>query len=464
VIRTAAALLTLALTVPALAQEPADLAGHWEGRLHTPGAGLVVKLDLTHDADGWSGTIDIPAQGAKGLPLGHFEQDGANLRFQILEVPGEPTFTGELTDGKLAGVFTQAGATLTFELGRDPIEPPKRPQEPKPPFPYRVEEVRYGHGEISLAATLTVPEGEGPFPAVLLITGSGPQDRDESLLGHKPFWVIADHLTRAGVAVLRADDRGVGGSKGPAVSQSTSSDFADDALAGVAFLAEHPAIAADRIGVLGHSEGGLVGPLAATRSESIAFVVMLAGPGVPGHEILERQLAAISLANGRDAAFVERQRAAHHQALQRIMAEAPEAGIREALRALVLVQIEGLPNADQAPVDKMTDQALGQFTPWMRHFMQHDPRGPLRALKVPVLVLQGELDLQVLPDQNVPEIEAALEASSSPDVTVRRFEGLNHLFQHATTGAPAEYAQIEETVSPEVLDTIRDWILERTAR
>ncbi len=451
------------------AQTPptAPYTGHWEGSIEIPGTPLGVRIDLVANAEGLSGTIDIPMQGAEGLPLSSFELTENGVRFEIQGVPGRPTFAGHLAEGKITGDFTQGPAKFSFTLGREPVAAPVRPQDPKPPFPYKTEEVRYSNGAIELAGTLTLPAGAGPFPAALLITGSGAQNRDEELLGHKPFLVLADHLTRGGIAVLRVDDRGVGGSSGSVIT-STSEDFAGDALAGVAFLQSRPEILRTAVGVIGHSEGGLVGPLAASRSRDIAFVVMLAGPGVSGREILPLQLRRVSAASGMSEAALAAQAAAQAKLLDRLASDASDAEIEAAIRDLVTTQLGALPEAQRpqgSDLESVVAAAVRTTNnPWFRFFVRHDPRPALSQLEVPVLALNGELDLQVDADQNLPVIEAALRSGGNQDATVVRMPGLNHLFQHATIGSPAEYAAIDETMSPEVLDLVRDWIRERFPR
>jgi pimeloyl-ACP methyl ester carboxylesterase len=367
-----------------------------------------------------------------------------------------------------------------------------RPQEPKPPYPYLQREARYTDGPIRLAGTLTLPPGGGPFPAVLLITGSGAQNRDEEIFGHKPFLVIADHLTRAGIAVLRVDDRGVGGSSGDNDS-STDDDFANDALAGVRYLAAQPEIARGRIGLLGHSEGGIVAPLAATRSPEVSFLVLLAGTGVPGAEIVMSQTEWL-LRRAHAAAEVRRRRLdLERRILDAVRAEAidfpgppgpqgrpslpslPAATDRPAAAALraklrPLLQ-EGLDDAlpeERAALgdaaDSFVENSLQTLTSaWFRSFIRYDPRPALRHVHVPVLALGGDRDFQVPAGENLRAIGSALDEAGDKDVTVRLMPGLNHLFQHAATGGMEEYGAIAETLSPEVLDIITHWILDRFA-
>lgn len=453
-------LLTL---VPCLAQaaDPPSVAGHWEGEIELPTAKLQVMIDLTQEAGAWKGDIDIPLQGAKDLPLEGITVEGSKVRFAIANIPGAPTFEGTLENGVIRGMFTQGGASLPFRLGREAVEVSRKPQEPRPPFPYTSEEVSYTNGDIKLAGTLTIPEGTGPFPAALLITGSGPQDRDEALLGHKPFLVIADHLTRNGIAVLRVDDRGIGGSTG-SVDASTTADFAQDALAGVRFLKKHAKIAPDRIGLIGHSEGGVVAPLAASQSSDVAFIIMLAGSGVPGSEILIRQGELIGRASGSDDEAVRRFADSQRRIFEAIRSEKDPVAREARLRALIKEQFP--PNMSEADQKEAMTAGLQQVdSAWFRYFLDYDPRPALRKVKVPALVLNGELDLQVPADQNIPEIEKALKEAGNPDVTIRRLAGLNHLFQPAKTGNLDEYAASEITVDPAVLDLMTKWIRERFA-
>jgi uncharacterized protein len=472
----AALLCSLCSPLPLLAAEPAQpaaaapaLAGHWEGTIETPGLGLTVKIDLKAPSDGtgWSGTIDIPQQSAKGLPLAKLSAEGDHVRFSIANIPGDPTFDGRLANGEIRGTFTQGTGSFAFHLGREAVKPARRPQDPYPPLPYSEEELTYTNGQIVLAGTLTMPAGPGPFPAVVLITGSGAQNRNEELLGHRPFLVLADHLTRAGIAVLRVDDRGVGGSSG-SVSDSTTDDFAGDALAGVHYLQQQPRIAKDRIGLLGHSEGGLVAPLAASRSSDVAFIVLLAGPGVPGSEIIPAQVERIDRAEGMPEDKARRQAELTRAALTLAHGENDRAALRGKLEKLFADNpdaIDAKALATMGGMSKFLDvQVMALSSPWFKFFYDYDPRPALRKVRVPVLALNGELDTQVPFAQNLPAIEQALREAKNPDVTVRSLPGLNHLFQTAKTGSPNEYATIDETMSPVLLDAVAQWIQERFAK
>ena len=464
---SAAALSVLAAVGPLLAQT-LDVAGHWEGSIEAPTGPLVVMVDLEETGGAWSGTIDIPAQGAVDLPLSGVAVEGETVRFTIDGAPGEPTFEGKLAGSEITGEFSQGPARLPFKLGREAVEveAPARPQEPKPPFPYDEEEVEYENGDVKIAGTLTLPPGGGEVPAALLISGSGALNRDLELAGHKPFLVLADHLTRRGIAVLRVDDRGVGASTG-STWQSTSRNKANDVLSGVRFLRGHGRIDPERVGLIGISEGGLVAPLALNRVEpgTIAYAVLLAAPGVPGGDLLRRQLRRIAAANGAPAEMIEELAALQDKGLEIIASEMPRAEAEAALRRVAEEQMAASPETAQLSGEDL-EAALSaavetNLSPWFRFFIRYDPRPALGGLAVPTLALFGGKDTQVDADQNQSAMEAALAASGNRDVTVRRFADKNHLFQTAGTGSPAEYAQIEETMAPEVLDLIGSWIAER---
>jgi len=443
-------------------QDPApEFLGHWEGAIELPGSALTVLVDLAYEDGVWLGTIDIPMQGLTGIPLTGISAGDGKIRFALADIPGDPTFSGAISDGKITGTFAQGGQSFPFGLGREAIPEPARPQEPGPPFPYEEEEVSYANDDIRLAGTLTFPSEGGPFPAAILISGSGPQDRNEEVFGHKPFLVLSDHLTRAGIAVLRVDDRGVGGSGGSA-AESTTEDFAGDVLAGIAFLKDRAEIDPTRVGLIGHSEGGIIAPLVASRSDAVAFVIMLAGPGVPGDEILYLQTKLIALAAGVDEQALAGALEAHRELTAAVKSGAGDEEIRDRVRALIEAQLGG---AESEAIDSAVEQTVAQMTsPWFRFFLGYDPRPALGKVRVPVLALNGELDLQVDPDQNLPEIRKALEQGGNEDFTVEELPGLNHLFQKAETGSVEEYYTLEETLNPAALDTIRDWILARFGR
>jgi pimeloyl-ACP methyl ester carboxylesterase len=390
------------------------------------------------------------------------------VKFTMKAIGG--AFEGKLAeDGKsIDGKWSQGPASLPLKLTPgEKVGPPKRPQEPKKPYPYRDEEVQYENveGGVKIAGTLTSPQEGGPFPAVLLISGSGPQDRNEEIMGHKPFLVLADYLTRRGIAVLRVDDRGVGGSTGK-VGVSTIEDHVGDALAGIEFLKSRKEIDAGKIGLVGHSEGGLVAPAAAVKSPDVAFIVLLAGTGVRGDQIVYSQGELIAKSAGASADAIAKNTDLQRKLFAVLKETQDDEQAATQMREVVKAWKEQLTDAERATFDKieqLLDAQLKTFTnPWFRHFLAYDPKPVLEMVQCPVLAIVGELDLQVPPDENLPAIEAALKKAGNRDYTVKELPGLNHLFQAATTGSPLEYGQIEETFNPAALKVVGDWIAERT--
>jgi pimeloyl-ACP methyl ester carboxylesterase len=423
---------------------------------------MAIAVTLATDAAGaWSGTLDIPAQGAKGLPLGNILVKGREIGFAMTGVPGDPRFAGTLADDgqTITGTFSQGAGAFPFELTRGSLPVAARPQEPKPPFPYRAEDVTYRNepAGLALAGTLTLPQGPGPFPAVLLITGSGAQDRNSTIMGHKPFLLWADTLTRRGIAVLRVDDRGVGGT-GRGNAQPTTLDFAGDVRAGLTFLASRPDVDARRLGLVGHSEGANIAAIVAADDPRVRFIVMLGGSGVRGDELLLQQYEALVTAAGAPKPMIDWQLTIRRRVFAQIMTEKdgqPDQAARQSL-------MDGLPPApgttDPTPGRELAMALYKSLNPWLRHFLAADPREVLTRVKVPVLALVGGLDLQIPAGPNVPAIRAALEAAGNTDATVRAIPGLNHLFQTAKTGLVSEYEQIEETIAPAVLTMVAEWI------
>ncbi|HTR97969.1 MAG TPA: alpha/beta fold hydrolase [Candidatus Acidoferrales bacterium] len=456
---TVLALAAACATAAAPPGDPRDPRGVWQGRLQGV---LRIVLHVSADSSGTrTGSLDSPDQGAAGLPASRVGFEHDTLRFELARPAA--AFVGRMNESgtMLRGDWLQGGRTLPLELARaDSLPPLRRPQLPRKPYPYDEEDVRYPGGEpgIELAGTLSHPRGAGPFPCALLITGSGPQDRDETIAGHKPFLVIADRLTRAGMAVLRVDDRGVGGSSGP-LEGSTTAALAGDVRAGVRYLRGRRDIDPRRIGLIGHSEGGLIAAMVAAGSDEVEFIVLLAGPGVRGDSLLIAQAAAIGRAAGASEADVaaERDLQAGLFALAR---QHPDSATTVA-RVRAIFRAAGI---DSARAESRLGAAVaGARSPWIAFFIDADPAPVLRRVRCPVLALNGGRDLQVLPAQNLPAIASALAAGGNPDVTTRELPGLNHLFQSCTTGLPTEYAQIEETFSPAALETLTVWITRRTA-
>jgi pimeloyl-ACP methyl ester carboxylesterase len=340
----------------------------------------------------------------------------------------------------------------------------ERPQTPKPPFPYTQEEVRYPNaaGGIEIGGTLTLPSGPGPHPAVLLITGSGSQDRDETLFGHKPFAVIADRLTREGIAVLRVDDRGVGKTTGDP-TKSTVEDHATDVEAGLAFLAARQDIDAKRIGLIGHSEGGVIAPIVAARSKQVAFIVSLAGPGVSGAALNPMQVRALLEAGGGAKEVIDEVVAGQAELMALLVADAPEEQLVEAVKKLATTAVKLQPGAKPDDLDAakaVAREMVPLLSPWFRSWAKTDPAVHLAKLEIPILVLIGDKDLQVPADANLAAIGAAL--AGKPNVRSEKLPGLNHLFQTAKLGTVEEYVTLTETFAPSALDLLAQWVVETT--
>jgi len=438
------------------------LDGAWRAVVTRNGVDLRLVLNIRTGERGTVAALDSPDQGAMGIPVSSLTRNDDAVEFAI--PAAGVSFVGVLSEPDvMTGEWTLPGEpalVVTFTRGesRDNQRRTERPQHPSPPFPYAIEDVTIENrlaGDVTLAGTLSIPKGEGPFPAAILVTGSGPQDRDQTVFGHKPFLVISDHLTRHGIAVLRYDDRGVGESTGE-FGSATSADFADDALAAFEYLRTRPEIRPDSIGIIGHSEGGLVGPLAASMDSEVAFVVSLAGPGAALIDVLLAQNRLIGLSQGESPETLDRR----EPIVRELMTLVSRSSSTEEARSRVVERLtpETL-DALQVPTQQREVIVAYLTQPWMQYLLNYDPDSTLSRVQSPVLALNGSLDRQVEPEQNLAGIRAAL--AHNPDATVRELEGLNHLFQHSETGGIGEYADNTETFAPEALDIITNWILSR---
>jgi len=431
-----------------------DTAGDWYGELTIqPGVSLPLVLHIVGSEPDWKVSLDSPNQGAFGIPgsAGKITDTQVTLKFAAIGA----SFEGALEDGELVGTFTQSGKSFALTLARQSEEGKEkarqaaaRPQHPKAPFPYSVEEVSYPHtsGAFAFAATLTLPKGKGPFPAAILVSGSGPQDRDETLMGHKPFLVIADHLTRAGIAVLRFDDRGTAKSGGT-FAGATIDDFSTDVASAFKYLNTRNEIDQQKIGLIGHSEGGVTAPMFAARQPQVAFVVLLAGLGVDGTTLWAEQQCDIAKAYGLPNGD------AIYQAM-RVFAEQVIAG--DSPQAI-----------EQDLLSKGYDKATAQqylkvvANEWGRSFLTYKPQDVLPKLTMPVLALNGDKDLQVAAATNIDGMKDIFANSDNKDVTLKILPDLNHLFQQAKSGLPDEYGRINQTFAPQALLMISNWISSR---
>jgi pimeloyl-ACP methyl ester carboxylesterase len=454
--------------VAAAMSSAAGIAGSWQGSLVVPGGSLRVVFNITENPDKTlTATMDSPDQGAKGIPVDEVKLAGDSVVLKASSIGG--SYAGKLvSDSAMDGTWTQSGGAFPLAMTRlvKPIEI-NRPQEPKPPYPYVVEEVSIQNASagVTLAGTLTKPKGEGKFPAAVLITGSGPQNRDEEIFGHKPFLLLADYLTRKGIAVLRYDDRGVAKSLGD-FAKATTRDFASDVEAAVAYLKTRKDIDLKQIGLIGHSEGAIIAPMVATEYPGIAFVVLMAAPGVTGEAILYRQGVLIAKAEGAPDSAIAEQDSLQHRIFAILKSHPDSAGSAVELTRLA-DELDSTARARGRADDTMLRLALQQQmkrvqSQWFRFFLTYDPKPALLKLVCPVLAIYGSKDLQVDPAQNMPVLEDAFKTSKHADWLVKELPGLNHLFQTANTGAVSEYAQIEETMAPAALELIGSWVSAHT--
>lgn len=445
-------------------QTPQIIEGNWQGALDVGTFKLRLVLKISRTPEGkLKATMDSLDQSANDLVVDTISFQDGTLKFEMKNL--RASYVGTLNkDGtQLTGQFTQNGALpLDFKRVTNFTEMAlNRPQTPKKPYPYEETEVSYENKQdhVKLAATLTTPRGSGPFPAVVLITGSGQQDRNEALLGHQPFLVLADYLTRRGIAVLRADDRGMGGTTAGGLNDTTE-NYALDALAGVEFLKTRKEINPRQIGLVGHSEGGMAAPMAAAKSNDVAFIVLMAGPGIRGDKLLVKQARLIAAAECNKQ--VEASMRESEQMFAMLSTEKDTAVAKQKLKDAAKQRAEAGQKRLAAQTVAAEAQADSFSSRWFQYFLVYDPRPTLMKVHIPVLAINGENDLQVPVKEDLEGIEQALKDGGNRDYKIVSLPGLNHLFQTSQTGAVSEYGNIEETIAPVVLQTIGDWIVAHT--
>lgn len=446
-------LVFLATPCVLLAQSAPSPAGNWEGLVSVGDAKVRLIFHISALPDGTlKGAMDSPDQGAFGLAASSITCKDGSVAISIGQagIRFEGRFEGS---DRIVGTLSQGPHSDPLILSRQASGQPalaKRPQDPVPPFPYREIEVSYpgGSPDVTLAATLTIPPGSGPFPTVLLLTGSGKQDRDEAILGHHPFRVLADHLARNGIAVLRADDRGMGGSSAGS-PDATTDDFGADAVAGLRFLQKRSEVDPARLGLLGHSEGGYSALCAIRQGAHPAFLVFLAGPAQSGGDLIVSQVEALVRASGAPAEAA-RMAASQQSEIIRLLKTTPDAERKDKIQQY----LTGL----GMPMERAKTQSASLCSPWYRFFIGFDPTPVLHSLQIPVLALFGERDTQVPAQANRTALEEALKGHVPTGTAIHVLPSLNHLFQECTTGLPTEYGGIQQTISPKALETISSWV------
>ena len=458
---------TLFTSIVCVAVSGQDIAGQWNGILKVQGIQLRLVFHIDKTDLGYTATMDSPDQGVNGIPVTTVSFEQANITLIIPSAKIE--YDGVLgEDNSIVGTFRQAGQSFPLNLSKEIVEKEKlvRPQEPIKPYPYYEEEITFRNEKagIDLAGTLTLPRKDGVYPVVILISGSGPQNRDEELLGHKPFLVLSDHLTRNGIAVLRYDDRGTAASKGD-FAKATTVDFSNDAKAAVDYLLKRKEINHKQIGLIGHSEGGIVAPIVAASSKDVAFIVLMAGTGIPGDQLLLLQQELIGSASGVSEEELLKNKLFNRGAFDMVIHSTDDDQLKKDLTEYIK---KGFAEHPEEILQGMTAEenaamhANQLVSPWMQYFIKYNPALILEEVKCPVLAINGEKDLQVPPKENLGPIAAALKKGGNKKVTIIELPGLNHLFQECTTGSPDEYAVIEQTMSPVAMAEILKWIQEQT--
>jgi pimeloyl-ACP methyl ester carboxylesterase len=449
------------------AQNP--FAGDWSGKLEV---GVSMRLVLhIKDSTGIHATMDSPDQKAFGFKADNTIITGDSIKIFFNRIGGKYVAVIELKgdEPKLNGTWYQGGMQFPLSMERGVAPALQRPQTPKPPFNYAVEDVVYTNADksVTLGGTITRPTATGKYPAIILITGSGQQDRDETILSHKPFWVIADHLTKNGFAVLRVDDRGMGKSKGE-LENVTSQDFANDVITSINYLKTRSDIDLKKIGLIGHSEGGMIAPMVAAKTKDVAFMVLLAGPAVRGDEVINEQRVAIMKASGTDSVVVREIDAIGRKIMGIVMdSKTKDEALLKAESATR--QWASAARSDSKAVLNITSddkiktyvsQSINQlYVPWFRYFLQYDPAPALERSKCQVLAMYGEKDIQVIPSQNSEPMKRILSKSrKAGEFRVVEMKGLNHLFQKCNSCSLAEYGELTETFSEEALRVITDWL------
>lgn len=452
----------------AVAQEHKKFIGDWEGVLN---AGIELRV-IFHIRDngknGLTTTADSPDQAIFDIPCDTTTVQGAILAIEMKSM--NASFSGSLLgDSIINGEFKQ-GVVLPLQLkkGLQPSRERKRLQTPQPPFPYKSEDVEYNNKDKSLryGATITLPLGSGPYPTALLITGSGPQNRDEEIMGHKLFAVLADHLTRKGYIVLRVDDRGIGTSTGQ-FDKATSADFANDVRAGINYLLSRPEVDKKKIGLIGHSEGGMIAPIVASQRKDIDFIVLMAAPGIPIIDLMTEQNAAILRSAGISSKGVSAYTPVYKKTITQILHTTDSAATIMQVQKTIsdwadttdpqVVKELGLELKENRDEMALT-LAKAMLLPWFKYFLAFDPAPYLQKLNSKVLAIAGDKDIQVIASSNLAGITASLKKSKAKNVEIRELKGLNHLFQTCKNCTIEEYSQLEETISPVALMVISDWL------
>ena len=441
-----------------------DIAGDWYGDLNIDGVSLQVIFTINKTGKNYSAAISVPMQGAERIPMSSASFENNTL---VLSMQNPPiSFEGRIEGNIIKGQFKQGGRALPLQLTQDKTvrREIRKPQEPVAPYPYFEEEVKFynKYAKINLSGTLTLPKKDGKFQVVILVSGSGPQNRNQEIMGHKPFWVLADYLTKKGIGVLRYDDRGIGASQGN-FNAASSVDFSYDAEAAMDYLKSRKEIDHKKIGLMGHSEGGLIVPMVAIRRSDVRGVALLAAPAVRGDMLLLAQQEKLGRANGTPEEALKKTMAINREIFDLVIQHQDSSELKLKL-ANYLSEVYDKLRLEERPQgisknDFIKIQVFQIASPWMKFYLKYDPALALSKLKCPVLAANGELDLQVPATQNLDEITRLLQTGGNSQTQILRYPGLNHLFQTCNTGSTEEYGMIKETFSPKAMEDISAWWL-----
>lgn len=432
-----------------------EIVGSWAGEINFQGNKLPLVFNIKQNGNELKTTMDSPMQGAKDIPVTSttFEKNELEIKANEMGI----TYKGTLKNDKIEGSFVQGQMSLPLILSKSIL---KRPQTPKPPFDYIIEEVTFTNptDNTILAGTLTLPKNKKQFPIVILISGSGQQNRDSELFGHKEFWVIADDFAKKGIGVLRVDDRGIGGSNGASAAMTTQT-FATDTNAAVAFLAQK---GFQNIGLIGHSEGGIIAPMVASQNKKVKFIIAMAGPGIAIDELLLLQTNALGKLSGASEVQLKSTQDLNRK-LYATVKNYKGNNLQDEVKKVLSTEIKKLPK-DQQPSETEMETFLEQQSkslalPWYSYFLKMNPDEYWSKIKIPVLALNGTLDTQVISKENLNGIKTSLEKAKNKQFEIVELPNLNHLFQEAKTGSVEEYGQIEQTIAPQVLDKMSSWLL-----
>jgi len=445
-------LFTILLSINSIQAQ--EITGDWYGSLNVQGTELPLVFHLQKNDSTYSSTMDSPTQGGYNIKFDQTHYDNSILEMEIEAAMVKYKGNYDKKTQTINGTFNQRGMSFPLNLNREKkTTEVNRPQEPEKPFPYNSEDISFYNDvdKITLAGTLTTPKNKKNFPTVILISGSGPQNRNEEIMNHKPFLVISDFLTRNGIAVLRYDDRGIGKSEGD-YSKANSKDLSRDTEAAIKYLKSRKEINNNKIGLIGHSEGGLIAPMIASNSKDVGFLVLLAGPGLKGEELLLLQKKLTEQKSGINEIVVNKSQQIFKGAYDII---STYKGNDEKLRNMLKEYFNQKFN-NEIGENQLNSLIQSLTSPWMKYFIKYNPSTALEKIEVPLLALFGKNDLQVPAIEN----SKVFEEVDNKNIEIVQLDNLNHLFQESKTGLPSEYSNIKQTISPKVLDIISKWIIE----